>query len=101
MHLSARQHAHSNVFACILTAGVRNVRPGETVAATRGFGKTLNLPLMIPAGRGELFTLARILVVDDDAAVQMTVRLLLFQRGAENFLLWQEYWSWMTMRRSR
>ena len=35
----------------------------------------------IPAGPGELFTLARILVVDDDAAVQMTVRLLLERAG--------------------
>jgi CheY-like chemotaxis protein len=36
---------------------------------------------LIPAGPGELFTLARILVVDDDAAVQMTVRLLLERAG--------------------
>jgi CheY-like chemotaxis protein len=36
---------------------------------------------MIPAGPGELFTLARILVVDDDVAVQMTVRLLLERAG--------------------
>ena len=36
---------------------------------------------LIPAGPGELFTLARILVVDDDGAVQMTVRLLLERAG--------------------
>jgi CheY-like chemotaxis protein len=36
---------------------------------------------LIPAGPGELFTLARILVVDDDAAVQVTVRLLLERAG--------------------
>jgi CheY-like chemotaxis protein len=36
---------------------------------------------VIPAGPGELFTLARILVVDDDAAVQMTIRLLLERAG--------------------
>ena len=36
---------------------------------------------LIPTAPGELFTLARILVVDDDAAVQMTVRLLLERAG--------------------
>jgi CheY-like chemotaxis protein len=36
---------------------------------------------MIPAWPGELFTLARILVVDDDVAVQMTIRLLLERAG--------------------
>jgi CheY-like chemotaxis protein len=36
---------------------------------------------LIPAAPGELFTLAKILVVDDDAAVQMTVRLLLERAG--------------------
>jgi CheY-like chemotaxis protein len=36
---------------------------------------------LIHAGSGELFILARILVVDDDAAVQMTVRLLLERAG--------------------
>jgi CheY-like chemotaxis protein len=36
---------------------------------------------LIPAGPGELFTLAKILVVDDDAAVQITVRLLLERAG--------------------
>ena len=36
---------------------------------------------LIPAVLGEPFTLAKILVVDDDAAVQMTVRLLLERAG--------------------
>ena len=36
---------------------------------------------LIPAWPGELLTLARILVVDDDVAVQMTVRLLLERAG--------------------
>jgi CheY-like chemotaxis protein len=36
---------------------------------------------LIPAGSGELFTLASILVVDDDVAVQTTVRLLLERAG--------------------
>ncbi len=37
--------------------------------------------MLIPAPSGEPFALARILVVDDDAAVQMTVRLLLERAG--------------------
>jgi CheY-like chemotaxis protein len=36
---------------------------------------------LIPTPPGELFTLARILVVDDDAAVQLTVRLVLERAG--------------------
>jgi CheY-like chemotaxis protein len=36
---------------------------------------------LIPAPAGEHFTLARILVVDDDAAVQLTVRLVLERAG--------------------
>jgi CheY-like chemotaxis protein len=36
---------------------------------------------LIPAEPGELFTLAKILVVDDDVAVQLTVRLLLERAG--------------------
>jgi len=36
---------------------------------------------LIPLEPGEHFTLARILVVDDDAAVQLTVRLLLERAG--------------------
>jgi len=36
---------------------------------------------LVPAASGEFFTLARILVVDDDVAVQMTIRLLLERAG--------------------
>jgi CheY-like chemotaxis protein len=36
---------------------------------------------LIPAGPGEHFTLAKILVVDDDVAVQMTIRLVLERVG--------------------
>ncbi len=35
----------------------------------------------MPAGPGEFFTVARILVVDDDVAVQVTIRLLLERAG--------------------
>ena len=56
-----------------------NIHARESVAGERAFGKTCNL-LGIPAA-AENLTLAKILVVDDDVAVQMTVRLLLERAG--------------------
>jgi len=53
----------------------------ETVARSGDFGKSCNLSLAPAAA--ENLTLARILVVDDDAAVQGTVRLLLERAGHE------------------
>jgi CheY-like chemotaxis protein len=68
------------IFAATFRQIVWNIHARETVARERAFGKTHNLPLAIPAG-AENLPLARILVVDDDAAVQGTVRLLLERAG--------------------
>src|SRR6478609_1261762 len=69
------------MFLCRILTISRNVPAGEPVATTRGFGKTRNLPLTGSRGARRIFTLARILVVDDDAAVQMTIRVLLERAG--------------------
>ena len=58
---------------------VWNVQATETVAGASDFGASCNLSLAPAAA--ENLTLARILVVDDDVAVQSTVRLLLERAG--------------------
>ena len=59
----------------------RNVRAGEAVAEHGVFGKIHDPPLPDFSGNPENRVLARILIVDDDAAVQATVRLLLERAG--------------------
>jgi CheY-like chemotaxis protein len=67
------------VFATTFWQIVWNVHAREAVAGERAFGNTHNLK-GIPAA-AENLPLARILVVDDDVAVQSTVRLLLERAG--------------------
>jgi hypothetical protein len=60
----------------------RNVRAGGSSCSNTKIRQNSQLAVdLIPAWPGELLTLARILVVDDDVAVQMTVRLLLERAG--------------------
>src|SRR3954447_18531471 len=80
-YLSARQHAYSRVFIRVLTPRPPHSCRGSTCGNRTIRQNSQPAVDLIPAEPGELFTLARILVVDDDAAVQLTVRLLLERAG--------------------
>jgi CheY-like chemotaxis protein len=79
--LSARQHADNRVSCRLFDGPTGTFLTGSSCDATRIRQNSQPAIDLVPAGAGELFTLARILVVDDDAAVQMTIRLLLERAG--------------------
>jgi CheY-like chemotaxis protein len=79
--LSAGQYADNCVFTRLFDGKPEHSCRRSSCDNTRIRQNSQPAVDLIPAVPGELFTLARILVVDDDVAVQTTVRLLLERAG--------------------